>query len=249
MKIIPTLFTFFILNISKAQKNHLFQVWVGDSLEYLSFDSANATFQFSGKYGFHETKGYHILGDTLRLQDWFTSSKDKFKTQRHTDYDYLMRKKGKTLWLKPINNDALELAGNREAITYKPIQTIYKNNFDFDSLKFSSTLCYGECPEMNFLIKEKEFFFWGGTFAIKKGNYKATLPDSIYGQLKDHLRKSAIQKIINWQHEVHDAPYYTLTIFSGKNKKIIEGYQLPVVTKDLIKFLLALPRKIETLLK
>ncbi len=237
MKIVTTLLTFLIIKFSSGQKPNLLQIWVGDNLEYLSLDSIHATFQFSGKYGYHYKKGYHILGDTLRLQDWFHSSPDNYKSLQHKDYDFLISTNKKGFFLTAINEDALRLAGNRKLIQYRPIHTVYKKTFNFDSLKFTSTTCYGRCPEMTILIKGKRLFFSGGRHAIKQGNYKAVLPDTLLAQLNDHFRKSAIEQITNWKQEVDDAPYYTLTIYFDDKKKLIEGNVLPLVMKDLLKFL------------
>lgn len=234
-----------IIKFSSGQKPNLLQAWVGDSLEYLSLDSTHATFQFSGKYGYHNKKGYHLLADTLRLQDWFHSSSDNYKTLQHKDYDFLISFKKNSILLNPINDQALSLAGNRKEIHYQQINTIYKKSFDFDSLKFTSTTCYGRCPEMTIIIKGNNVLFSGGRYAIKQGNYKASLPDTLNAQLKDLLRKSAIEKIINWEQEVDDAPYYTLTLYFDHKKKLIEGYDLPLVMKDLLKYLLDLPKKLK----
>lgn len=245
MKIITTLLSLLILNYASGQKLNFYQAWIGDSLEFLKFDSTHATFQFSGKYGYHDKKVYHLLGDTLRLQDWFHSSSDNYKTLQYRDYDYLISVRKNSILLKPINDNALSLAGNRKEIKYQPIKSVYKKSFDFDSLKFTSTTCYGTCPEMTIVIKGKDVFFSGGRHAIKQGNYKASLSDTLYAELKDHLRKSAIEKIKNWEQEVYDAPYYTLTIYSKQNQKLIKGYDLPLVTKDLLRFLLELPKKLK----
>lgn len=245
MKLITTLITLIIVKTTLGQKQNLYQIWIGDSLEYLSLDSTHATFHFSGKYGYHDKKGYHLVGDTLRLQDWFHSSADNYKTLQHKDYDFLVKVHKNTFFLNPINKDALLLAGNRSKIRFEPIANIYKEKFDFDSLKFTSTICYGKCPEMTLIIKGKKLFFKGGAYAVKHGNYEAVLADSLYFQLREHLRKSAIDRIVNWKQEVVDAPYYTLTVYYDKKEVFIEGYFLPLVTKDLLKFLLSLPKKIE----
>lgn len=185
------------------------------------------------------------MGDTLRLQDWFSYLGDTSKTLRHKDYDFLISINTKGFSLAAINENALRLAGNRKLIRYQPIETVYKKTFYFDSLKFTSTTCYGTCPEMTILIKGKHLFFFGGRHAVKQGNYKALLTDTIYLQLNDLLRKSAIDRIVNWEQEVYDAPFYTLTIYINKKKKYIEGYDLPLVTKNLLRFLLELPKKLE----
>lgn len=245
MKILSTFLLCLISKFSLSQKQNLLQVWIGDSLEYLSLDRIHATFQFSGKYGYHDKKGYHILGDTLRLQDWFSYLGDTTKTLRHKDYDYLISTNRNGFSLTAINENALRLAGNRKLIRYQPIQTVYKKSFKFDSLKFTSTTCYGTCPEMTILIKGKQLLFSGGRYAVKQGNYKAVLTDTLHRQLSELLRKSAIDRIINWEQEVYDAPFYTLTIYNDKKEKYIEGNDLPLVTKDLLKFLLELPKKLE----
>ncbi|TAH08213.1 MAG: hypothetical protein EAZ13_04105 [Sphingobacteriia bacterium] len=245
MKFITTLLTLIILKVASGQRLNFYQAWIGDSLEYLKLDSTHATFQFSGNYVYHDKKGYHILGDTLRLQDWFHSSSDNYKTLQHKDYDYLISSRKNSILLKPINDNALGLAGNRKEIKYQPINSIYKKSFGFDSLKFTSTTCYGTCPEMTIIIKGKYVFFSGGRHAVKQGNYEAFLTDTLYTKLKDHLRKSAIEKIKNWEQEVYDAPYYTLKVSSKQNQKLIKGYDLPLIMKDLLKFLLELPTKLK----
>jgi hypothetical protein len=245
LKFILTVLTLSIINFALGQKSTIERVWIGDSLEYMQFDGVHATFQFSEKYGYHNKKGYHLLRDTLRLQDWFYSSADNSKTLRHKDYDFMVRVRRNTLELQPINQDAFWLAGNRSRILFKPIDNFYKKSFDFDSLKFTSTTCYGTCPEMTIVIKGNKVFFTGGRHAVKQGSYEAFLSDALHYQLTEHLRKSAIDKIINWNQDVDDAPYYTLTIFYRRKTKHIEGFDLPLITKDLLKFLLHLPKQIE----
>lgn len=249
MRIITTFLFCLIVKFVFGQKPTLQQIWIGDSLEYLSLDSIHATFQFSGKNSYHDRKGYHILGDTLRLQDLFSYLGETSKTLLQKNYDYLISTNKKGISLSAINEDALRLAGYRKLVQYKPIHSIYKKTFNFDSLKFTSTTCYGRCPEMTILIKGNHLFFSGGRYAIKQGNFKAEIADTLYLQLKDFLRKSSIEKIVNWEQKIYDAPFYTLTVFFDNKQKYIEGYELPLVTKDLLRYLLDLPKKVERTLK
>lgn len=234
------------MQVATAQKPTLNQIWIGEELQYLHFDSTHVLFDFPGKYGQQDKKGYHIIGDTLRLQDWFRSSSDNYKTMQQKNYDFIIHAKSDSITLKPLNDNALSLARSNSTITYKPIQSIYKKTFEYDSLRFTATNCYGYCPEMTLVIKGHDLFFYGGRHAIKQGNYTANIPEAVYAHLNELLRKSAIEKISSYKNEVFDAPYYTLTIYFNKKEKKIEGFVFPLIIKDLLIFLLNLPKMIES---
>jgi hypothetical protein len=172
MKFILTVLTLSIINFAFGQKSTIERVWIGDSLEYMQLDGVHASFQVSGRYGDHNKKGYHLHRDTLRLQDWFHSSADNYKTLRHKDYDFIVRVRRNMLELQPINQDALWLAGNRSRILFKPIDNFYKKSFDFDSLKFTSTTCYGTCPEMTLFIKGDKVFLREDVMLLNKATMK-----------------------------------------------------------------------------
>jgi hypothetical protein len=233
----------------KGQKLNLKQEWIGQNLEYLKLDSTHATFQFSHRFGYRDKKGYHILKDTLRLQDWFGSSQGNYKTLSHRDYDFLIKREKRSFTLIPINKAALEISGNRRKIAFVKRNTIYNKDVRLDSLHFTTTTCYGTCPEFSLRLIKKQLEFIGGKHAIKQGRYTAILSDSLYNVLAEVLKGTALDRIVNYPIEITDVPYTRIAVYYNGKKHMIEGYETPMVADKLHRFLLALPSLLEKTLK
>jgi hypothetical protein len=56
---------------------------------------------------------------------------------------------------------------------------------------------------------------------------------------------SDIDLIKTWEQTVYDAPEYTLEIHYNGKIKYLRNFDLPLVTRGLIEFLLGIPKKVE----
>lgn len=211
--------------------------WVSKNLDYIKLNKTHAYFQFNGHY---QEKGYHIYGDTLRMQDWYYSSNDNYKTLQHTDFDFLTKLNKDILSLTPINGDAVELS--KQAISFTPIENYYLKSFNYDLIKFTSSTCYGECPEVALEIKARKVIFIGGKHATKQGKYSAYLSKELHEKLLSILKKSSFDRLQNNKMMVIDAPTYSISITRDNQSKTISGERLPILLKPLLDFLRELPK-------
>lgn len=210
--------------------------WVSKNLDYIKLNETHIFFQING---FYQEKGYHIYGDTLRLQDWYHSSADNFKTLQHNDFDFLINVSENKITLKPLNKSAFQIS--KQSIEFEPIENTYLKEFNYKSIRFTSTTCYGECPEMTILIEGRKVSFTGGVHAIKKGRYAAVLSEDLYQNLINILQKSSFNNAQNNRIVVIDAPRYSISIENNNITKTISGESLPILINPLLNFFLDLP--------
>lgn len=228
-----------------AQDVEIKKAWVGDDLEYIKIDSQRVNIEVFGNYP--QQKRYYLSGDTLRLYDKYTTSRDNYSKQHIKNYDFLITKLTDTnLTLIALDSNSLEITGGKKKINYRERHLIKEPFLEFEMIKFSSTSCFGTCPSLSLQItKEKKLMFIGGTHAIKQGFYTATLSDTLFSSLIDILKLSEIDKLKTWRQQVSDAPEYTLEIHYNNQVKYLKNFFLPAVTQELVIFLLDISKRVE----
>jgi len=241
---IITLLTLVCCNIF-AQNPDLKRSWVGNDLEFIKIDTQRVYFEVFGNYP--EQKKYFLIGDTLRLYDKYTTSRDNFSKQHIKNYDFLITKlTDKKLTLSALDSNSLEITKNKKIISFQERHLINKPIIDFGMIKFSSTNCHGTCPSLSLQINnDKTLLFIGGMYAIKQGFFTATLSDSLFLELINILTISELDKLKTWSQHVSDAPEYTVEIYYNDKVKYLKNFFLPAVTEELIQYLLDISKKVE----
>ena len=226
-----------------SQGKTLFKAWSGKDLNYIKIDSNRVYFEISGS--FSEEKRYFILGDTLRLYDKYTSSRDNYAKYHIDNFDFLIKRLNPNkLILMPLDSNAKELSKGRDILDYNDRSTILDKNFKFNQLKYK---LYGGgwgWSDISMLIDNEKNFHY-----IDKSNRKnplycyGKLPDEKYNELIKLLKSSQIDKLRNFEQHVYDVPETTLEIeYNGKTKQI-KQYILPLITTELMRFIEELPKK------
>jgi hypothetical protein len=228
-----------------SQNSDIKKSWVGNDLEFISIDSQRVNFEVFGSYP--KQKKYYLIGDTLRLYDKYTTSRDNFKKQYIKNYDFLIKALTDTnLTLVAIDSNSLQLSGGKKNIEYRERHLVAQPKIQFEAIKFISTNCYGKCPSLTLQIdKEKKLLFIGRRYAIKQGFYTATLSDSLFHSLIDILKLSELDNLKTWRQDVSDAPVYTLEIHYNGKVKYLKNFFLPAVTQELIQYLLEISKKVD----
>jgi hypothetical protein len=245
MKILITILLTLIWGNISAQDLEIKKAWIGDDLEYIKIDSQRVNIEVFGNYP--QQKKYYLSGDTLRLYDKYTTSRDNYSKQHVKNYDFLITDLTETnLTLVALDSNSLELSGGRKNINYRERHLVQQPPIEFEMIKFNSTTCFGKCPSLSLPItKEKKLMFIGGTHAIKRGFYAGTLSDTLYSSLIDILKLSEIDKLKTWRQQVSDAPEYTLEIHYNNQVKYLKNFFLPAVTQELVIFLLDISKRVE----
>ncbi|MGN7782965.1 DUF6438 domain-containing protein [Niabella sp. 22666] len=223
-----------------AQPYSIQKTWVGSTLEYLRIDSQKAYFEVFGRHP--EENKYIIKKDTLRLYHEYTTSGDQFSKVHVKTYDFrIMQSSDRALQLIPVNANALELSDHKTLLSYIERSSARDTNFRFKEIRFKATTCFGTCPDMSVQItNKKELKFIGGAYAVKKGFFTASIPDSLYAQLLQILSLSDLKNLKTWAQIVYDAPEYTLEIVYDDQIKCLKTYFLPSVCHELINYLLTI---------
>ena len=244
MKTIITILLTLIFGNVFSQDFNLKKSWVGHDLEFIKIDSQRVNFEVFGNYP--QQKKYYLIGDTLRLYDKYTTSRDNFSKQYIKNYDFLIRDLTETnLTLIAIDSNSLQLSGGKKNIKYRERHLVEQPKIQFEMIKFISTNCYGTCPSLTLQIdKEKKLMFNGRRYAIKQGFYTATLSDSLFNSLIDILKLSELDNLKTWRQEVSDAPEYTLEIHYNGKIKYLKSFFLPAVTNELTRYLLEISKKV-----
>jgi len=119
------------------------------------------------------------------------------------------------------------------ALTYDPKLT-------FDSLYFSASECFGNCPSLQIAISSTGAVRFRGRTDTEPfhGCYAGTLPQTWLGQLNEILRCGRIGEIPEDLGRTIDAPVYKLRITLNGKTKTISGTPFPAYDWPLLDILL-----------
>ena len=215
--------------------------WINEDLGHLYFDGGKVYFNFDG---YDKNKnGYKIEHDTLKIIDTYTTSADDFK-QKHTDVSKFIVNyfDGKKLVIKAVNENAVKLAG-RTPLEFKNYKASFDNGIKFSKLRFLSSTCYGQCPQLAVNIwADCTYRLKGGEFADPyKGDFAGKLNAAQLDTLNYLLKHSELKKMHEWKqgNQVVDAPNYYLDIdfANNKDKLTITTNEPPMNLRELVTFL------------
>lgn len=244
MKLVISVFLFFCSLGVSAQKPDIRKTWIGKDLEYVKIDSQSVYFQTLE--GLPDSKKYILNGDTLRLYQRYTTSRDNFSKQHTRYYSFLINELTDTsLVLTALDSNALEITGRKQRTEYRERSLLKVADFKFEMIKFDATECHGTCPSLALQIdNKKKMLFIGGHYAVKQGFYTADIADSLMQELTDILALSEVDKWKIWLQIVHDAPEYIIEVHYNGKIKYIKNFFLPGVTNELVLFLLNVSKKV-----
>ncbi|MFS2187387.1 DUF6438 domain-containing protein [Mucilaginibacter sp. Mucisp84] len=222
--------------------------WITEDLGYLYFNSGKVYFNLDG-YKKHENK-YKIEHDTLKIIDTYTTSADNFK-QQHIDVSKFIINyfDGKKLTIKAVNDNAIKLAG-RPPLQFKNYKSSFDNGIKFSKLRFLSSTCYGNCPQLLINIwADGTYRLKGGEFADPyKGDYAGKLTNQQLDSLNYWLKHSELKKMYDWKQgsQVTDAPNYYLDIDfeNNKDKLTLTTNDPPFSLSGLVTFLVESFKKV-----
>ncbi|WP_282037653.1 DUF6438 domain-containing protein [Saccharicrinis aurantiacus] len=195
-----------------------------------------------------------IICDTSYYKKWIVdkgiSSVAKVETKFHevinddslyrVTYKYLVGK------IKKVDSDSLvieKIEGFGFPFKYQDVFRFYNDTYLYDkdlrvdTIEFSNSLCYGNCPAIAMKIdKGLNFDFWGGKYSDKKGFRKGVITNSQFNQLESLIRIANIENNITDFYPPVDAPYVEIIIDYNNNKtKRFWGYvgDFPVRLKNV----------------
>ncbi|AYL95953.1 DUF6438 domain-containing protein [Mucilaginibacter celer] len=223
--------------------------WISEDLGHLYFNGGKVYFNFDG-FDKHKN-GYKIERDTLKIIDTYSSSADDFK-QQHVDVSKFIINyfDGKKLVIKAVNENAVKLAG-RTPQEFKNYKASFDNSIKFSKLRFLSSTCYGECPQLAINIwADGTYRLKGGEFADPyKGDYAGKLTAAQLDSLNYLLKRSELKKMYNWKqgNQVVDAPnyYFDIDFVNSKDKLTITTDEPPLNITELVAFLIQSYKKVK----
>lgn len=235
---------------AKAQKTQLDSIrWINKDLGHLYFSKGHVKFNFVGSD--KEKSHYAIVKDTLILSDIYTSSVDNFKVKHKTDFKFLIRNlTSSRLYLKAIDSNAVKLAGN-DTYEFTNFKNSYDKDIKFSKVRFLSSTCHGECPQLEIsILGNGDYHLRGGEYADPyKGEYTGKLSGAQLDTLNYWLKHSELKKMYNWQQtdQVTDAPnyYFALEFDNNKKKLSITTNEPPLNMIDLVQFMVSSYKKVK----
>ncbi len=246
MKSYLSFFLFLLLFHIKSfgQEKTLLKTWSSKDLAYLKIDLKHVYFEVYGQYQYQ--KGYDIIGDTLRLNDKYTSSRDNY-SKLHTDYfDFLIKKlTPHKLILVPLNSNAKDISNGKKEFKYTDIKNVIDKKLKFNQIRYRIYGGAWEWVDVSFSIDDKRNFKYINK--SKKNNleyFTGRLSREQYDIFLTLLKSSEIDKLYGFKQTVFDVPESTLEIdYNGKSKHIKQDI-LPAITIDLVNFISGLPKKV-----
>ena len=220
---------------------------MGDADNYLQVDKdavrVERRFNYQGKWHIMQAAYYYkIIGDTFRIikPEYYDSS----------NHDYIIKDfTADLLTLIPLNKywRTLYISDTpKEILTFRDRHKIYTDSIVFQKINFSSTTCYGSCPELSFQIdSSKQMKFKGGKYAVKEGQYKAVLSDQLYSELLRILAISELDKLKDLSDLNIDAPTYSIEVYYNGKSKSFKSFRFSYIATELLNYLIELPKKVE----
>ena len=244
MYLIFPLFTFLFCNTTYSQQKSLLKTWLSEDLAYLKIDKKQVDFEIYGQYQYQ--KGYVLQGDTLRLYDNYTSSRDNFSKQHTDNFDFLIKELTTSkLILVPINSNAKNISNGKKELEYVDRKNVVDRDLRFNELRFR---IYGggwQWTDVTFLIdNQRNFKYINIKDRSKPEYYSGVLSKNDFDTFIAILRLSEIDKLYTFRQIVYDAPEKILEIdYNGKSKHIKQDV-LPAITIDFVNFISGLPKKV-----
>lgn len=152
----------------------------------------------------------------------------KFRVYINNDSDYqvtytfligkIVKSTKDSLIIDKIEGYGFPFKYNKRFVFYND-STLYRANLNIDTLEFSSSVCFGQCPAFTLKItKGLNYTFKGGWNARKQGYHQGTLSKTDFEKLQHLVRMANIEGNKESYEQNIDAPYAQLIIDYNSNK-------------------------------
>lgn len=240
MKSVSFSFIFLVAMYSTCigQKALLMKEWVGQQLEWMKVNDSVAMIDNNGLFA----DSYHYTVNNqneINLIEYYWTYNDTIRHENNYQY-HITKLTDDTLILKPLSAKAKKLFDDQDSILFINRSIINAPDFKFEKLIFSSSACFGTCPDMKMEIDSTgHVFFYGRIYTGRyKGCYEGQLNKDDLLEIKNILRTSEIDKFPPNLGGAIDAPtYHFVFYYDGKIRKSA-GTMVPYLYNDLLDFLL-----------
>ncbi|WP_341904427.1 DUF6438 domain-containing protein [Fluviicola taffensis] len=148
-----------------------FTLYFNDNICHIAYDQSN-----SNRYKIKDS----VLEIKISSASTLIGNRVKFK---------LCRIDNERLYLDPLSQNLKEYCKDAGIDTLKFQKQKHQNKFDWQSVTFLSSGCFGTCPSFIFQInKSGKILYEGKLFVKKEGKYKAKSDKWFYKLLVDKLR-------------------------------------------------------------
>lgn len=229
---------------SYGQQTTLLKAWSSANLAYIKIDPENVDFELYGHY--KHQKRYIIVGDTLRLYDKYTSSRDNFSKEHVDNFDFLIKKlTNDKLIIIPLNSNAKDISNGIKKLKYIDRKNVIDSRLRFSQVRYHMRGGNWQWTDVSFSIDNKRNFnYVNKNKPSKPEYYSGTLSENQFNIFLSLLKSAEIDKLKSFKQIVYDAPENTLEVdYNGKSKHIKQNI-LPSITLDLVNFILELPKKV-----
>jgi len=248
LKILLLLLASGLATYGHSQQTNLKKLWVGRKNNYLLISDSLIRVEHEWRNFKNETNitgryyKYAIVKDTLKIKEEYTKQAEP--------YDFIIQTlSGKELIIKAVDtlsSSMIDFTQPRsQPFQFRNRESITTDSIHFEKLLFHATQCYGICPVMTFRIdSSKQVQFIGERNAVKQGFYTAQLSKKLYQELLDILRISELDKLINTELAVVDAPAHAMEVHYNGKMKYVRATRFPIMGELLLKYLKELPEKL-----
>ena len=183
-----------------------------------------------------------ISRNKLTIVQNFTTSDDNFTKQHREEISFLITKlSADTLIIQPLSTRAKFYARAKE-YHFGNLKKSVDTSFHFKRLVFSSSICYGSCPNLLIEINaDGRYYLKGREYSGEhEGYFQGNLSTVLLDSLTSYLQKSRLRQMYAWKQtmEISDTPEYLLVIENNYEKLDLQTNYPPLNLKELISFLL-----------
>lgn len=218
-------------------------IWIGTNFEYLEF--SHDTLILDG--GYHvNIYGFKIIRDTLNIYSW--DFKDNKEKQNLYSAKFKIDKINKdSLVLIPLNSLTTNYFTETSIIKFLNKSVLIDSNLKFEKMQFTSSGCFGDCPEYKMIIDSLGFvnLYAGFNKHKLKGYYQGKLSKSQLNNLKSILSRSQLNRFPENLHGAIDAPIYSFKFYFNNTFRKSDGCFVPYFFSELKYYLLRLPQSIK----
>ncbi len=234
-----------LLNIYAQQKT-LFKAWADKELSYLKIDSQYVQLETFEQY--KTEKRYFLLGDTLRMYDKYTSSRDNFSKQYIDYFDFLITNLSHDkLSLQPLNSNAFKLINHKDVLNFQDRDLIFDKTLKFEQIKYQVKGGAWTWVDKSFQIDRngRVKYIIGARSEIDLLHYTGKLSKKTYREFLNILKASEVRKLQQVNQIVYDVPKTVLQINYNGQSKNLNQFILPSITTELISFIHSLPKRVK----
>lgn len=181
-----------------------------------------------------------VSGDTIDLQERYTSSLTDFKVEYINHYKLkVLSRNDSVLVVRPVSDLSKKFFQGRKSISFTNRAYLFDKSINLEKIVFHSGSAWGSPVIGLEITKDRRMYLshnnlYEAQNSLKTGNYEAVLDDSLYQGLITELQNCQLRTLKFHDILVKDASEITMIIYFNGRRKYLRSLAPPRLARDLI---------------